>query len=119
MLFKSPTDKPIQVILLSGHCAVVGPEWRELPPILHPEAFKLGCISDNMNQEDIDARVIEHTPKASSAEKLAEIIIAMKDEGEGFTAAGLPHLKTLSAKAGWTVSREEMMQAMYLLEGKE
>ena len=115
MQFKSPTDTPIQVSLMSGHCAVVGAEWRELPPLLHPEAFRLGCLSDNMSQSDIDARVIQHTPQESTAEKLASITREMQAEGEGFTGAGLPHLKTLSAKAGWTVTREEMMQAMYLI----
>lgn len=120
MQFKSPTDTPIQVALLSGHCAVVGPEWRDLPPNLHPEAFRLGCISDNMSQTDIESRVIQHTPQATNAEKLAVIIHEMIAENKpaNFTGAGLPHMKTLSAKAGWTVNREDMMQAMRIIEGE-
>lgn len=120
MRFKSPTDTPVQVVLLSGHCAVIGNEWRELPPILHQEAFRKGCISDNMSESDIAARVESATPGRSNHDILVDAIRAMMDAPEpgDVTAADLPNLKKLSARVGWSVNREEMMQAMLTIQAE-
>ena len=57
MKFKSPSNKPVYIALLSGHSAYVGNEWRELPLLMHREALAAGCITDNMDDASIDAKV--------------------------------------------------------------
>lgn len=114
MKFKSPTDTPVYVSLLSGHCAVVGNEWRDLPPILHRKALEEGCITDNMDQASIDAKVESAQTGKSHHDILVETIKAMmaNPQSDDFTAADLPNLKKLSKTVGWNVNREEMMQAV-------
>lgn len=121
MKFKSPTETPVYLALLSGHCAVVGPEWRELPIILHKKAFEEGCITDNMDAETIAAKVENAQPQKSNHEILVETIkgMAANPQDGDFTAADLPNLKRLSSLVGWTVSREEMMQAVQAIADED
>jgi hypothetical protein len=119
--FKSPSDTPVYVALLSGHCATVGPEWRELPFNLHRRALEEGCITDNMDEESIAALTQSAVPQPDRHQLLVGTIKAMMDDpqpGE-FTGAGLPNLKVLCKKAGWNVSREEMMQAVHAIGAEE
>ena len=121
MKFKSPTETPIHICLLSGHSAVIGNEWRELPPILHRKALEEGCISDNMDAESIAVRVEAAKPEQSNNEILVGIIKGMmaNPQPSDFTAADLPNLKRLSGVAGWTVTREEMMQAVHAIGAED
>lgn len=114
MKFKSPGDEPIYVALLSGHSAVVTDEWRELPVMLHREALMAGCITDNMSAEAIAAKIESAQTGKSNHEILVETIKGMMDNPQSgyFTGADLPNLKVLSGLAGWTVNKEEMMQAV-------
>lgn len=119
--FKSPTDTPIHICLLSGHSAVIGPEWRELPPLLHRDALIAGCVTDNMDQSSIDARVEAATPDKSRHEILVEAVGAMyADNAPGhITQADLPNLKVLSGLVGWAVSKEDMMQAVHAVRASK
>lgn len=122
MQFKSPNDEPIYIAELSGHCAVVGSEWRELPVQLHKSALMLGCITDNMSKEAVAEIVKFNAPPVQDNHSiLVSIIKGMADNPAvgDFTAAELPNLKVLSAKAGWTVNKEEMMQAVHAVGSEE
>lgn len=114
MKFKSPNDTPIQVALLSGHTAVVGTEWRDLPINLHRKALELGCITDNMDAATIAQKVEHANPQRSNHDILMDTIKSMMQNPKqgDFTGADLPNLKTLSLKVGWTVKKEEMMRAV-------
>lgn len=117
MKFKSPTDQPVYIALLSGHSAVIGEDWRDLPLFMHREALAAGCITDNMDAETIAAKVDDAAPNDSDHDILVRTIKAMMDnpaDGD-FTNADLPNLKHLSAKVGWTVSKEGMMQAVHAI----
>ena len=46
MKFRSPNETPIRVALTSGHAAVIGHEWRELPEIFHRDALAQGAQCD-------------------------------------------------------------------------
>ena len=120
MKFKAPGDTPIYVALLSGHCAVIGSEWRELPPMLHRKALEEGCITDNMDPATAAMKTEAATPAPGNHEILVGIIkdmMANPKQGE-FTAADLPNMKVLVKKAGWNVSKEEMMQAVQAIAGE-
>lgn len=122
MKFKSPTETPVYVALLSGHAAVVGDEFRDLPPNLHRKALELGCITDNMDAETINARIQEATPNTSNHAILVGIIknmAANPKEGDFVASTNLPNLKRLAKSAGWSVSREEMMQAVQAIANED
>lgn len=121
MKFKSPTDEPVYIALLSGHAAVIGPEWRELPIILHRKALEEGCITDNMDEETIAAKVESARPHESNHDILVGIIkgMAANPQDGDFTANDLPNLKRLAKLAGWNVSREEMMQAVHAIASED
>lgn len=44
MLLKSPTDDPIQVVLLSGHSIVIGPDAREVHERFISPAIAAGAV---------------------------------------------------------------------------
>ena len=117
MKFKAPGDTPIYIALLTGHSAVIGTEWRDLPAFMHREALMKGCITDNMDAETIAAKLEDAKPQENQHDILVRHIESMMDDAkEGyFTGAGLPNLKILSKKAGWTVNKEDMMQAVHAI----
>ena len=121
MKFRSPSETPVYLCLLTGQSAVVGTEWRELPILLHRKALEEGCITDNMDEETIHAKIESALPEQSKHEIIVGIIKDMMSnpkEGD-FTAADLPNLRRLSLSAGWTVSKEEMMQAVHFISGEK
>lgn len=53
--WKSPTDEPIRVALLSGHTVVVGPDPREVPdffdePLRAAGAFEVGAKAQKLRK---------------------------------------------------------------------
>lgn len=44
MLLKSPTDDPIQIVLLSGHSIVIGPDAREVHERFISPAIAAGAV---------------------------------------------------------------------------
>lgn len=117
--FRSPADEPVHVAVLSGHAALVGPDWRELPPILHRQAIADGCITDNMPAETIAAALESATPPFSQESAIQNGIIKMLDAdnpGENFTRAGLPNLNVLSHTVGFNVDREQVQKVWAAME---
>lgn len=115
MKFRSPTDEKVYIALTSGHAAVIGPEFRELPPVLHRKALEEGCITDNMDEAIIKARTENAQPGKTNHEILIDTIEEMSknpQDGDFVGSTGLPNLKKLAKRVGWNVSREEMMQAV-------
>lgn len=121
MKFKAPGETPVYIAMLSGHTAVVGDEWRELPLFMHRKALEEGCITDNMDQATIDAKLEAAAPGESNHDILVKVIkdmMANPNEGD-FTGADLPNLKVLAKNAGWNVNREEMMQAVQAIANEQ
>lgn len=109
--FRSPDETTIHVAITGGHAARVGPEWRELPPILHKQAIALGCITNNMSAEAIAAAQKPAEPAFDQAEAIKAGIVKMLEadnQEENFTKAGLPNLNVLSHMVGFGVDREQM-----------
>ena len=115
MKFRSPTTAPIRVALLSGHTALIGPEWRELDPIFHRDALALGAQCD---ATEIDNPTV--TPASSDEAKQAvtdtdteirKAIIEMlnRDEDGDFVAStGLPNLTVLQKMLGFRAEKEQV-----------
>lgn len=54
MKFRCPNNIPIRVASTTGHIAIVGPEFRELPAALHADALAKGCICDQQIVQAVD-----------------------------------------------------------------
>lgn len=104
MRFKAPGDKPVHIALVTGHTALIGPEYEDLDPRFHREAIAQGCIPFGTSSEQ---------PAEGASFDRRQVILdtinAMLDgasEGD-FTADGKPDLRKLSARVGFSVDRGE------------
>lgn len=113
MKLKSPTAEPVQVALLSGHIIRIPHEGREVPQRFLQDAFKAGCLPVGVDIEDVAGSVAGQDESAGKTRGgiIRDAIKAMLEAGAEMTAAGLPNLKELSKVAGFTVERNEMVDA--------
>lgn len=115
MKFRSPTEKPIRVALLTGHVAIVGREWRELDPIYQREALALGAQADATTIENPDV-VPEAGEEATRRETdgddaIRKAIIKMlgrEEDGDFVASTGLPNVKTVEKLVGFRVTKEQV-----------
>ena len=112
MKFRSPSDEPIHVALLTGHTALITPDGVELPPIFHKEASARGAIAFDAGPA---SAVVESTVDRQVA--LTAVIKAKLDgsDADDFTAEGKPNLAKVKARAGFAVTREEADAAFLAL----
>jgi hypothetical protein len=117
MKFRSPTAAAIYLALTSGHTHVIGPELAEVPQRFHRMAVAEGAIPEGM--DSLPAGDDDGPPDKQALIKTAiEAMVAEADAGD-FTADGKPHLSKLSAKAGFTVSRQERDEAWDALSDED
>jgi hypothetical protein len=117
--FRSPTDKPLHVAITSGHAATIGPQWRELPKILHKAAIAEGAITSNMTQEAIDAAVEGASGALDQDVAVKNALVAMleeQDEPDNFTDNGIPNIDVLSTRCGFNVERAQMLRVWKTLQ---
>lgn len=126
MKFRSRSNtETIRLASTSGDILLIGSEFVEIPAHMEAEAYAKGCVSEEIYNSiradiendsaaaDIAAQTALVSGTLTEEQRVAAIktaINAMLDSNEegNFTAQGLPHLKKLSALAGFTVSKEEM-----------
>ena len=111
MKFRSPTDEPIHVFLVTGHTALVTAEGVELDPMFHREAISKGAIPGSLTPEQalmLDAK--PEAPQFDRADHIAKVLKAMLDgDNEGdFNKDGKPDLRAVNAKLGFQASRSEV-----------
>jgi hypothetical protein len=133
MKFKSPNKTPIRVASTHGHIAIVGPEWKELPEVLHGEAIARGCVCDQEIVQPVDPTADPYGPPGPGAVvtggERAHIKAALKSmlmdrrerphvpmKGEGnekfdarFTPDNLPRAEYVSQIAGITVGKSDVL----------
>ena len=101
--FRSPTDTPLHVALISGHTAVIPPEGIVLAPMFYREAIARGAVlAEGETAED---QTLVFSRQTAIREAIAAMI-AGRDKDD-FTGDGKPNLVKLKAKTGFQVSREE------------
>jgi len=128
MKFRSPTEEPIHVSLVTGHTAVVPMEGVELDPMFHREAISKGAIPGSLTPEQ--AVMLDAKPEIAQFDRKATIAKVLKamldgnDEGD-FNADGKPDLRKVNAKLGFQASRSEVdavwaeVSAAALSEGED
>jgi hypothetical protein len=128
MKFRSPTEEPIHVSLVTGHTALVTAEGVELEPMFHREAVAKGAIPATMSPEQalmLDAK--SEAPQFDRAARIESTLKAMLDgDNEGdFNKDGKPDLRAVNAKLGFQASRSEVdavwaeVSAAALSEGED
>lgn len=117
MQFRSPTSAPISIVLLSGHSAVVGPEWRDLPELFHHDAVRLGC--ERTDQAPIPAKTQVEAGDESlgrddgsheAAYRQALTTMLDRDEEGDFTADALPNTNVVSGLCGFRARKEDVLR---------
>lgn len=113
MKFRSPSDQPIHIALITGHTAVVPPDGVDLDPMFHKEASARGAVAFD------DSSSSTMTPEVRKAAISAALtgMLDSKDEDD-FTADGKPNLRKLKERVGFAVTREEADAAFIELTAK-
>lgn len=114
MQFRSDTD--LRVPSLSGHIAIIGNAWRDLPLALHGQAVAMGAEF----RDDTGAGVIQRPAVAKTAVdstgEYERVLTAIKqllitNDPADFTNDGPPKLASVSKVAGFTASKALITQA--------
>lgn len=128
MKFKSLTNEPVRISMISGHITIVGTEFAELHERFHKDAYSLGCISEDMLKsaaaEAIPAKMAETLVRThTKAQRIAETIGNWVEDNKlsNFSnSTGKPNANLLSDALGESVSSAERDEAWYKYEeGKE
>jgi len=117
MNFRSPTDAPVHLALLTGHTAVVTREWAPLDPIFHAKAFERRCECDArevLAPKDIpvEAAEVSSGRYASIDDHYREALRTMLERSEegDFTNDGLPNIKAVSKVVGFGAVKEDVLR---------
>lgn len=113
MKYRSPTGEDIRVTSTTGHVAIVGADWRELPRIYHQAAIREGCEVDQgvIPNDSKAAKVQGAGPQSQPPEAVIERALKTmleRDQAGDFTADDQPNLKVLGKLAGFTVTRDQV-----------
>ena len=126
MKFRHPSG--VRVASTSGHAAIIGPDWRELSPILHAEALAAGCECD---QTQFKAEKVEpqSTPEAAARpidhdhviREALELMLSRKGDPEcagDFTADGTPNAKVVAKLSSLNVRKEDVMRVFRAMQNE-
>ena len=102
-----------RVVTSSGHVALVGPDWKPLPPIYHNAALRSGCECDAKTIVENTAKVENSATaeKAPNAEVLIERALKTmleRDQQGDFNQAGEPLVGAVAKLAGFNVRRADI-----------
>lgn len=115
MKFRSTTGEDIHIALTNGKTALIGVELTELDKEFHKEAIARGALP-----EGVDADADPVNTGFNRKQAIIDVLNAMADgdtEGD-FNQDGTPALKRVTAKLGFTASREEVNEAWAVVTAK-
>lgn len=117
--YRSNTGEEIRVVTGTGHVAIVGEDWRELPAVYHQAAVQAGCEVDTPTKAATPTRVESGGADAKNIDELIERALkAMleRDVADDFTSAGEPNLNVVAKLAGMKVKREQVTAIFHRLK---
>lgn len=112
----NPGAANIHVKTLAGHCAIVGPEWRELPPSLHAAALNAGCEVDSTRKQATEhetkasAQAVDQSDEKALITKAIKVLLKRNDEDD-FTVDGIPKVSAVNKEAGFTATKGDVHEA--------
>lgn len=84
--FRSASGKDVRIALTSGHIVIIGKKWITLAEHLHAEAYKHGCISDDMDafkeMKNNEVSFALANKKVAEKDRLIEIITDLVEKGD-------------------------------------
>jgi len=128
MRFRNPEvgSPPIRVPLLSGHVALIGNEWRELPEIFHVEAVRRGA--EREDRADIpypQAVQVQAGPDAMSQTvgedahyRQAITAMLIRSVDGDFTGDGLPNTNVVSKLCGFRAVKEDVLRVFRAMKAE-
>lgn len=121
MQFRHPIG--VRLASTSGHTAIVGPEFRDLPPVLHADAMAAGC-------ECSDTKIDPKASVQSSAEAKArptnhddvirealELMLKRGEDGD-FNRDNLPNTNVVSKLAGMSIRKEDALRVFRAMQAE-
>lgn len=120
MKFRSRDEKVRRITDPSGHVALVGHDWRELPEFLHNAALEAGCISSDqaktfgVSAARVPARFDENITLEMVKNAMKEMLSSNDDAN--FTTSGMPSKAVLNKMCGGRVAAELYDQAFAELQ---
>jgi hypothetical protein len=125
MQFRSPTSEPIRLALLSGHIAVIGQDWRELPEIFHSHAVKAGAERNDgkgpppiMRPVRAGEDAIRGSIDYDTAYRDALKTMVTRSAAGDFTGASQPNIKVVSKLVGFSANREEVYRVFKAMKAE-
>lgn len=105
MKFKTPTDQPVTIALLTGHTITIQPDGSTDVPAM----FRKAAVSAECEPLGMDVTEVNPGTQATNADLLKAAIEKMveKDDETDFTGAGKPDAAKLSALVGFNVTAKE------------
>lgn len=106
--FRSRDGSTVRLAMTSGHVALVGKEFRELPQMYWSDAYAKGCISDDMSAEaqGSDTGNSEAATRKAAITQAIEKMHSEKKDGD-FTTQGVPQVSRISELVGFTITAAE------------
>lgn len=117
MKYRSPTGEPVRVSSTSGRVMIIGPDLAEVPPDLEAKARYKGCVSEEV-LNGLSQNAGTNT-SLLSVEDAIRNMISMPEEGDFFTAQGLPNLRALTKLCQRNITKEEMMTAWEVVSAEK
>lgn len=103
--FRSPNSSVRRVALLSGHVFEIGLEYVNLPEFAWSEAYRAGCMSEDMAvNNSVPSELLKAlSDEATEMDKIKEIILDAIEVSErsAFKKDGNPNLVYLTHKLGY------------------
>lgn len=125
MQFRSGT--PLRVATLFGHTAVIGPEWRDLPPAMHGQAVAMGAEfrdTDGIGKilppplaPLVGAGVDDRVDLAKVTDAIKKMLAA-NDPAAFHRSGGQPKIAVVSKTAGFNVAKEDLLASWAALQAE-
>lgn len=115
MEFRS--DTPKRVVSEDGvHTALIGDDWRELPPILHAAAIAAGVEFrkdkgkvDKVESKPADPDALSQTGEDGVIRKALNDLLARNDDND-FTGDGHPRVDAVNKLTGMTHTKADILR---------
>lgn len=104
MKFKSPNPEPIHIALTSGHTAVIGKTFEELPAIFHREAVARGALIQGVKGQVVASMTPDN--RKTLVKNAMQDMLDGNDPAD-FTQDGKPDTGAVSKRVGFTIDRDE------------
>jgi hypothetical protein len=121
---KFRANPSVRLALTSGHAAIVGPEWRELPAMFHQAALGAGCECDKEQFKAVHAEP-QSTPEAAARptshddvyRKALTTMLEREEEGD-FNRDGLPNTNVVSKLCGMSARKEDVLRVFRAMQAE-